>query len=335
MSAYPSGDIDREARGRRCAGASPRALVCAVAPESPADDAGFEPGCYVTSVDGRPVRDLIDWRWLASDDVVELGYIDLDGEEGVVELAREEGEDWGFEFEGVVFDGVRQCRNACMFCFMRQLPDGMRPALTLRDDDFRLSFLSGTFVTLTNLSAAEEKRILEQRISPLRVSLHASDAEVRRHIIGRHAQHGLDALDRLLAAGIQFHAQIVLMPGENDGEVLSRTLSWAWERPGILDVCIVPWASRSIKPPSSAASTTRAPPERSWSASSRSSGARSHAAGARGRSRPTSSTATPTARTSWTTCLRPDTTATSPCSRTAWASSARSWTTGSGPSARG
>ena len=92
MSAYPSGDIDREARGRRCAGASPRALVRAVAPESPADDAGFEPGCYVTSVDGRPVRDLIDWRWLASDDVVELGYIDLDGEEGVVELVREEGE---------------------------------------------------------------------------------------------------------------------------------------------------------------------------------------------------------------------------------------------------
>ncbi|HIY84457.1 MAG TPA: DUF512 domain-containing protein [Candidatus Rubneribacter avistercoris] len=240
MSAYPSGDIDREARGRRCAGASPRALVRAVAPESPADDAGFEPGCYVTSVDGRPVRDLIDWRWLASDDVVELGYIDLDGEEGVVELVREEGEDWGFEFEGVVFDGVRQCRNACTFCFMRQLPDGMRPALTLRDDDFRLSFLSGTFVTLTNLSAAEEKRILEQRISPLRVSLHASDAKVRQRIIGRHAQHGLDALDRLLAAGIQFHAQIVLMPGENDGEVLSRTLSWAWERPGILDVCIVP-----------------------------------------------------------------------------------------------
>lgn len=128
---YPSGDIDREAAARQRGGCgalreAPRALVIAVAPDSPADDAGFEPGCYVTTVDGRPVRDLIDWRWLAADDVMELGYVDLDGDEGVVELEREEGEDWGFEFEGVVFDGVRQCRNACTFCFMRQLPDDMR-----------------------------------------------------------------------------------------------------------------------------------------------------------------------------------------------------------------
>ena len=166
---YPSGDIDREAAARQRGGCgarceAPRALVSAVAPGSPADDAGFEPGCYVTTVDGRPVRDLIDWRWLAADDVMELGYVDLDGDEGVVELEREEGEDWGFEFEGVVFDGVRQCRNACTFCFMRQLPDDMRSSLTLRDDDFRLSFLAGTFVTFTNLKPEDERRIVEQRI---------------------------------------------------------------------------------------------------------------------------------------------------------------------------
>ena len=240
MSTYPSKDIERAACTAAGEDVPPRALVRAVAPLSPADDAGFEPGCSVTSVDGRPVRDLIDWRWLASDDVIELGYIDLDGEAGVVELEREPGEDWGLEFEGVVFDGVRQCRNACTFCFMRQLPGDVRPSLTLRDDDFRLSFLSGTFVTFTNLSAADEARILEQRISPLRVSLHASNPEVRRRIIGRHAAHGLDALDRLLAAGIEFHAQIVLMPDENDGDVLAETLEWAYARPGVLDVCIVP-----------------------------------------------------------------------------------------------
>ena len=214
--------------------------MVAVAPGSPADDAGFEPGCFVTSVDGQPLRDLIDWRWLASDDEVELGYIDLDGEAGTVELERGEGEAWGLEFEGVVFDGVKQCRNACTFCFMRQLPDRMRPSLSLRDDDFRLSFLSGTFVTLTNLSADDEARIVEQRISPLRVSLHAADADVRRMMIGRHAQHGIEALDRLLAEGIEFHAQIVLVPEQNDGDVLADTLSWAYARPGILDVCIVP-----------------------------------------------------------------------------------------------
>ncbi|OUO90773.1 Fe-S oxidoreductase [Gordonibacter sp. An230] len=240
VSAYPCRDADREARSVRCAGARPRALVRAVAAGSPADDAGFEPGCYVTSVGGLPVRDLIDWRWLTADDAVELGYVDLDGDAGTVELVREPGEEWGFEFDGVVFDGVRQCRNACTFCFMRQLPDGARPSLTLRDDDYRLSFLSGTFVTFTNLDADDEARIVEQRISPLRCSLHASDPDVRRDMIGRHAQHGIDALERLLEAGIEFHAQIVLVPGQNDGAVLVDTLEWAYARPGILDVCIVP-----------------------------------------------------------------------------------------------
>ena len=218
----------------------PRAVIADVAPESPADDAGFTPGCVITSVDGQPVRDMIDWRWLTADDVITLGYVDTDGDAGEVELERDEGEDWGFEFEGVVFDGVKQCRNACIFCFMRQLPDDMRPSLTLRDDDFRLSFLSGTFVTFTNLSVEDEARIVQQHISPLRLSLHASNPEVRRRIIGRHAQHGIDVLDRLLAAGIEFHVQIVLMPDENDGEVLVETLNWAYERPGIRDICIVP-----------------------------------------------------------------------------------------------
>nr|WP_253904734.1 DUF512 domain-containing protein [Adlercreutzia sp. ZJ473] len=218
----------------------PRALITAVEPDSPAYDAGFEPGCYLTSVDGQPLRDIIDWRWLSAEDVIEVGYVDLDGDAGVVELEREEGEDWGFTFEGVVFDAVKLCRNACTFCFMRQLPAHMRPSLSLRDDDFRLSFLSGTFVTLTNLSAEDEARIIEQHISPLRVSLHASDPAARRALIGRHAQHGLDALDRLLAAGIEVHAQIVLVPEANDGDVLRGTLAWAYARPNILNVGIVP-----------------------------------------------------------------------------------------------
>lgn len=216
------------------------ARICAVAPESPADDAGFEPGCAITSVDGHPLRDLIDWRWLAADDVVTLGYIDLDGDAGEVELEREQGQDWGIEFDGVIFDGVKQCRNACTFCFMRQLPRGMRPSLSLRDDDFRLSFLSGTFVTFTNLDAADEARIIEQRISPLRMSLHAIDSDVRAYLIGKHAQHGIDVLERLCAAGIEFHTQIVLVPGVNDGVELEKTLAWAYTHPSIANVGIVP-----------------------------------------------------------------------------------------------
>ena len=218
----------------------PVAPIAAVEPESPADDAGFTAGCYLTTVDGQPVRDIIDWRWLAAEDAIAVGYIDQDGEAGEVELEREAGERWGFEFDGVLFDKVKLCRNACVFCFMRQLPEGVRPSLVLRDDDFRLSFLSGTFVTLTNLRPEDEARIIEQHISPLRVSLHASNPELRRSMIGRHAQHGLDAFDRLLAAGIKAHAQIVLMPGVNDGDALRETLEWAWARPNISGVGIVP-----------------------------------------------------------------------------------------------
>ncbi len=256
MATYPGKDIEREASCASCAACGqasltaaeaaaaawegPAARIVAVEPESPADDAGFTPGCYLTTVDGEPLRDIIDWRWLAADDVICVGYIDLDGEAGEVELEREPGERWGFEFDGVLFDSVKLCRNACVFCFMRQLPDGVRPSLVLRDDDFRLSFLSGTFVTLTNLKPEDEARIIEQHISPLRVSLHASEPELRRRMIGKHAAHGLAALDRLLAAGIEAHAQIVLMPGVNDGEALRETLEWAWERPGINGVGIVP-----------------------------------------------------------------------------------------------
>ncbi|MBR3181458.1 MAG: DUF512 domain-containing protein [Eggerthellaceae bacterium] len=232
VSQYPPKDFERDLA---C-----RALIASVEPASPADDAGFSPGCFITAVDGQPLRDAIDWRWLSSEDVIRVSYIDLDGDKGEVELWREPGEDWGFEFEGLVFDEVKQCRNACTFCFMRQLPPGMRPSLSLRDDDFRLSFLVGTFITCTNLTPEDEARIIEQRISPLRVSLQASNPQVRRRLIGKHAQHGIDALERLLAVGIEFHAQIVLVPGENDGDALAETLSWAYERPGILGIGIVP-----------------------------------------------------------------------------------------------
>lgn len=244
VESYPSQDIivqaNADTRDVCVQTSAPRVPIASVAPQTPADDAGFEAGCFIVSVDGRSVRDIIDWRWLTSENVIEVGYIDLDGEEGTVRLERAAGEDWGFEFEGVVFDGVKQCRNACTFCFMRQLPDNMRPSLTLRDDDFRLSFLTGTFVTFTNLDSEDEKRIIEQHISPLRVSLHAADAVVRRRMIGKHAQHGFEVFTRLLDAGIEFHVQIVLVPGQNDGSVLQHTLSWAYGYSGILDVCVVP-----------------------------------------------------------------------------------------------
>ncbi len=219
---------------------SARAKISEVALNSPAYDAGFEPGCYLVSVNGNPLRDIIDWRWYASDDVIELEYIDLEGDSGSVVLEREFGQDWGFTFEGVIFDNVKVCRNSCSFCFMRQLPANMRPSLSVRDDDFRLSFLCGTFVTMTNITPEDEARIVQQHISPLRVSLHAVTPEVRRKLIGNFESHGMRVITRLLEQGIEMHVQIVLVPGVNDGEELARTISWAYKQPGIVQVGIVP-----------------------------------------------------------------------------------------------
>lgn len=214
--------------------------IAFVEEESPAWEVGFEPGCYIFSADGHPLRDVIDWRWWASGPEVLVEYRDCDGDEGSVLLERESGQDWGISFEKVVFDEVIQCRNACTFCFMRQLPDDVRASLTLRDDDYRLSFLQGTFVTFTNITPEDEARIIEQHISPLRYSLHAATPEVRRAIIGKHAQHGIEVAERLMSCGIELHAQIVLMPGENDGEELVHTLNWAWQFPQMRSVGIVP-----------------------------------------------------------------------------------------------
>ncbi|MEG2005993.1 MAG: DUF512 domain-containing protein [Raoultibacter sp.] len=218
----------------------PSAVIAGVKQGSPADDAGFTAGCALLAVDGEPLRDIIDWRWLSAEECIAVSYVDTDGDRGVIELEREPGEEWGFSFQDAIFDSLKLCRNACTFCFMRQLPDDVRPTLVLRDDDFRLSFLQGTFVTCTNLGEEDEARIIEQHISPLRVSLHAISPDVRRGLIGKHAAHGLAACTRLLHVGIEIHAQIVLVPDVNDGEELNRTLAWAYEQPGIVNIGIVP-----------------------------------------------------------------------------------------------
>ncbi len=216
------------------------AKILEVEPYSPADDAGFTPGCIITSVDNHELRDILDWQWYSDAEEIELGYIDTDGDEGTVVLERDEAESWGIVFDGAVFDGIRTCRNNCVFCFMRQLPKDVRSSLILRDDDYRLSFLQGNFVSLTNLAEEDADRIIEQHISPLRVSLHASNPEVRADMIGKNAAHGLAMMDMLLNAGITMHAQIVLCPGLNDGRVLMETLAWAYMRPGIENIAIVP-----------------------------------------------------------------------------------------------
>ena len=217
------------------------AVVTSVRVDSPAWDAGIEAGMVVTSVDGVALTDMIEWLWHADGDAVALEVFDpADATTSACELERFPGEDWGLEFAGAVFDGMRTCVNACSFCFMAMLPPHMRGTLYIRDDDYRLSFLQGNFVTLTNMSEADVANVIEKQLSPMNVSVHAVSPEVRRRLMGKNAQRGMDVLEQLLAAGIEVHAQIVLCPGINDGEELTRTLRYFEEHPLITSVGIVP-----------------------------------------------------------------------------------------------
>ena len=217
------------------------AWVARVEEGSPAWDAGIEPGMRIVTVNGVVPRDIIDWRWEADGGWCDLEVFDpTDGTTASCELEREPGEDWGIEFTDVLFDGIRTCLNACVFCFMAMLPKEARATLTLRDDDYRLSFLQGNFVTLTNVTDKDVERIITCGLEPMNVSIHAISADVRRKMIGAHAARGVEVLEALCEAGVEVHAQIVLCPGINDGEELHRTLDWVEERHNITSLAIVP-----------------------------------------------------------------------------------------------
>ena len=217
------------------------AWIARVVDGSPAWEAGLEPGMRVDTVNGQPMEDIITWRWEADGSVAELEVFDpADGEEYLCVLEREPGQDWGVEFTDVLFDGIRTCVNACQFCFMAMLPKDARASLLLRDDDYRLSFLQGNFVTLTNVSDADVERIITCRLEPMNVSIHAVSPEVRIPLIGRRAMRGMEVLERLCDAGIEIHGQIVLCAGINDGTELERTLAWVEAHPQVTSLAIVP-----------------------------------------------------------------------------------------------
>ena len=215
-------------------------LIAGIDPASPAHRAGLVPGERILGVDGQPVADVLDWGWLSDEDAISITVLRDDDTTCAVRLVREDATPWGISFAEPLFDGIRRCINSCAFCFMRQLPPGMRPALYVRDDDFRLSFLQGNFVTLTNLTDEDVERIREQHLSPLYVSVHAVAPEIRARLVCAQEDRALGRIDQLLDSSIDLHVQIVLVPGQNDGEELERTLTWLAEREGILSVGIVP-----------------------------------------------------------------------------------------------
>ncbi len=216
-------------------------LVVSVRVGSPAAEAGIEIGDEIVGVNGVMPRDIIEWQ-LAADDA----EIDLDVVRGGIELsfsiAKQAGESLGVEVSSAVFDRVRTCDNHCEFCFIYQLPKGMRSSLYLKDDDYRLSFLYGNFTTLTRFTEADLERVVTERLSPLHVSIHATDPDVRSQML-KNPRGGMSLrwLRALLDHGITVRGQIVVCPGVNDGAILDDTFAGILDRyPELDSVAIVP-----------------------------------------------------------------------------------------------
>lgn len=214
-------------------------LIETVAGGSPADRAGLRPGQRLLAIDGSKLRDLIDYSWLVSDDELELTICDEGGLTRVVWLEPEPGEPPGLTFAP---PEPKRCGNNCIFCFVHQLPKGLRRPLYVKDEDYRLSFLQGTYVTLSNLKASELKRIVSQRLSPLYISVHAVDPVVREKLLGKSGIPPiLEQLKALAKGRIELHTQVVLCPGVNDGAVLEQTVhELAALYPSVRSLAVVP-----------------------------------------------------------------------------------------------
>ncbi len=219
----------------------PAARVLSVAPGSPAQRAGIVAGDELVTVNGEDLRDVIRYQLQVDDAHVELELRRREQPAQVV-IDKPAGAPLGVELQHAVFDRVQTCDNHCPFCFIYQLPKGMRRSLYLKDDDFRLSFLYGNFTTLTRFTEADYERVVTERLSPLFVSIHATDPELRTRLLrNRRGATSLRWLRLLLDAGIEVHGQVVVCPGVNDGDALDDTLLGILDRfPDLATVGVVP-----------------------------------------------------------------------------------------------
>ena len=216
-------------------------LVASVRPRSAAARAGLRAGDRIVAINGAPLRDAIDFHYHAGEARLRL-QIERDGRTRHPRIERARGH-LGLELEAPRPGEIATCANKCVFCFIHQLPKGMRKSLYVKDDDFRLSFLHGNYVTLTDLEEAELRRIEEQRLSPLYVSVHATDPDLRHRLLGQPAIRGelMPRMERLAKAGIVMHAQIVLVPEWNDGAHLERSVrDLARLHPRVATTAVVP-----------------------------------------------------------------------------------------------
>jgi putative radical SAM enzyme (TIGR03279 family) len=213
--------------------------VSRVVPGSICDEMGVVPGTQLLTVNGRELADFLDWEFLTAEDELVIEARLPDGQEVVYEVERPEGEALGAELEPPT---IRRCANRCEFCFIEGLPTGLRKPLYVRDDDYRLSFAYGNFATLSNVKERDIKRILEYRLSPLYVSVHATPWEARKKLLNNpKVPNILEQLTRLAEGGIQFHGQMVIVPGLNDAEVMEQSLTDLWNLgDAVLSVALVP-----------------------------------------------------------------------------------------------
>lgn len=215
--------------------------IVRVQPDSIAEELGLQPGDVLRTINKRPLRDVIDYRFYSASEYVEL-LVERGEDHFYCEVEKETDEALGVEFGRPTFNPIRQCANACPFCFVDQNKEGMRDSLYIRDDDYRYSFLFGNFVTFTNLTPTDWRRLEEQRLSPLYVSVHATDLTLRRKLLGYpQAPDILEQLAQLREIGIQVHTQVVLCPDLNDGDHLDRTLDdLSALYPTVLSIAVVP-----------------------------------------------------------------------------------------------
>src|SRR4029077_17105960 len=213
--------------------------VSRVEQKSIAEELGIQPGTELLTVNGRPLADFLDWEFLTADEELVIEARQPDGEEVIYELERLDGEPLGISLEP---PNVRRCANKCEFCFIEGLPPGLRRNLYIRDDDYRLSFTYGNFATLSNVKEKDIARILEYRLSPLYVSVHATNWEARKVLLNNpRVPNIVDQLSRLAEGGIQFHCQMVIVPGLNDGDVLEQSFADLYALgDAVLSVAIVP-----------------------------------------------------------------------------------------------
>ncbi len=201
-------------------------VIQKVLPGSIAEEMGLEPGDAVLRVNGQEIDDIFDYQFLVQDEYIEVAVRAKGGEECVLEIEKDFGEDLGLEFENGLMDEYRSCHNKCIFCFIDQMPKGMRDTLYFKDDDSRLSFLQGNYVTLTNMSEHDIDRIIRYRLEPINISFQTTNPELRCMMLhNRFAGEALKKADRLFEAGIEMNGQIVLCRGINDGTELERSIS--------------------------------------------------------------------------------------------------------------